>query len=257
MATSLACHTRSLTPKAFRRTELHFHERAERLISGPDDWLNRAMSLRRLCWAMIMASAAGGLAAAPAPTAAEAEQVRIIQAMSERLRARIDALPVLIAADVPVGKIEERTVTLNRDAVVVDGQRFDAVVVVAPRAQATFAWAFVTPANSASWYIVRERGEMKGFANFLRRPRTQVPFASTLKPTAGTDLTFQKLDAAAWSPGERYLLWFRFKDDAPAEFTLRAGFFARASLNNNALPALLFPLGAARPNEVPTPATKF
>ncbi len=210
------------------------------------------MSSRRLWVAMIMAGVAGGLAAAPAPSAAEAEQLRIIQAMSDRLRARIDRLPVLIAADVPVGQIEERTVTLNRDAVVVDGHRFDGVVVVAPREKASFAWAFVAPASSTSWYIVREQGEMKGFANFLRRPRAQVPLAVALKPESGTELTFQKLDSAAWSAGERYVLWFRFKDDAPAEFTLRAGFFARASLNNNALPALLFPPAAPPPNDSPS-----
>lgn len=161
--------------------------------------------------------------------------------MSEQMRARIDQLTVLIPAGVPLGRIEERTVTLNRAAVVVEGQRFDGVVITAPREKASFAWAFVTPANSASWYIVREKGEMKGFANFLRRSRAQVPLAAAMKPAAGPELTFQKLDRPAWSADERYILWFRFKDDAPAEFTIRAGFFANSSLNNNALPSLLFP----------------
>ncbi len=200
-----------------------------------------AMLSRRSFVTVLAAMAAPGLLAAPAPTVSEAEQQRIIQAMSEQLRARIDTLPVLVPADAARGKIAERTVTLNRDAVVVDGQRFDAVVVTSPREKSSFGWAFVAPANSASWYIVREKGEMKGFANFLRRTRAQVPLASAMKPESGSELTFQKLDSTAWSPGERYLLWFRFKDHEPAEFTIRAGFFIPPSLNHNSLPALLFP----------------
>lgn len=186
-----------------------------------------------------------GVPAAAAPAVSEAEQLRVIQAMSELLRARVDKLPVLIAADSPLGKIAEQTVTLNRAAVVVDGQRFDGVVVAAPKEKASFAWAFVAPANSASWYILREKGDMKGFANFLRRPRSQVPLAAAMKPESRPELTFQKLDSTAWASSERYILWFRFNDDVPAEFTIRAGFFDRPSLNNNALPGLLFPPAAA------------
>ena len=185
------------------------------------------------------------VSAAPAPAVSEAEQLRIIQSMSELLRSRIDKLPVVIAAGSPLGRIAEQTVTLNRDAVVVDGQRFDGVVITAPKGKASFAWAFAAPANSPSWYVLREKGEMKGFANFLRRTRAQVPLAASMKPESKSELTFQKLDSAAWSPGERYILWFRFNDAAPAEFTIRAGFFDRPSLNNNALPGLLFPPAAA------------
>jgi hypothetical protein len=125
--------------------------------------------------------------------------------------------------------------------VVVEGQRFDGVVVVAPEAKATFAWAFASPPNLASWSILREKGDMKGFTDFLRRTRAQVPLAAEMKPVAVPNLIFQKLDSARWSANERYILWFRFTDDAPAEFSIRAGFFDRPSLNNNALPALLFP----------------
>jgi hypothetical protein len=202
---------------------------------------------RRHCLIVVLLPAifAAFVSAAPAPAVSEAEQLRIIQAMSAPLRARIDKLPVLIAAGSPLGKIAEQTVTLNRDAVVVDGQRFDGVVINAPKEKASFAWAFPAPANSTSWYILREKGEMKGFANFLRRPRSQVPLAAAMKPESRSDLTFQKLDSTAWSPGERYILWFRFNDAAPAELTIRAGFFDRPSLNNNALPALLFPSPAA------------
>ena len=185
------------------------------------------------------------VSAAPAPAVSEAEQLRLIQAMSEKLRARIDKLPILIAAGSPRGQIAEQTVTLNRDAVIVEGQRFDAVVVTSPQEKASFAWAFAAPANSTNWHILREKGDMKGFADFLRRSRSQVPLAAAMKPEAKSQLLFQKLDSAAWAPGERYILWFRFNDAAPAEFTLRAGFFDRPSLNNNALPGLLFPPAAA------------
>ena len=185
------------------------------------------------------------VSAAPAPAVSQAEQLRIIQAMSELLRARIDKLPVLIAADSPPGKIAEQTVTLNRDAVEVSGQRFDGVVVTAPKEKASFAWTFATPANSASWYILREKGDVKGFTDFLRRPRSQVPLAAAMKPESKSELMFQKLDRPAWAPGERYILWFRFNDAVPAEFTIRAGFFDRPSLNNNALPGLLFAPAAA------------
>jgi hypothetical protein len=180
------------------------------------------------------------LPAAPAPSA-EAEQLRIIQAMSELLRARIDKLPVVIPARHPLDTIEQQSLTLNRDAVVVDGQRFDGMIVTTPAGKASFAWAFVAPANTASWYILREKGDMKGFANFLKRPRSQLPLAAALKPESVADVTFQKLDSSALSPNERYIIWFRFKDDKPAALTLRAGFFGRSTLNNNALPALLFP----------------
>jgi len=182
--------------------------------------------------------------AATAPSPSEAELLRIIQAMSEPLRARIDKLPVLIPAEHPLAKIEERTVTLNRDAIVVEGQRFDGVVVTAPEAKASFAWAFAAPANTASWYILREKGDMKGFGNFLRRSRSQVPLAAAMKPESAANVTFQQLESAAWSPKERYILWFRFTDDTPATFSIRAAFFARPSVNNNALPAMLFPAAA-------------
>jgi hypothetical protein len=202
------------------------------------------MRSRRSFTAALVAMLANNLIAAPAPAVSEADQHRIIQAMSEVLRARIDKLPMLIPAGTPLGQITERTVALNRDAIVVEGQRFDGIVVTSPREKASFAWTFVSPANNASWYIVPEKDEMRGFANFLRRTRAQVPLAAAMKPESGPELTFQKLDSPAWSPNERYLLWFRFKDDAPAEFTIRAGFFARPTLNNNALPSLLFPPAA-------------
>lgn len=214
------------------------------------------MNLRRFAWAAPVTAIASTLSAAPAPTPAEAEQLRIIHAMTRELRARIDRLPVLIAADTPPGRIEERVVTLNRDPVTVEGQRFDGIVVVAPREPASFAWTFLAPANTASWYVVREQGEMKGFANFLRRPRAQVPLAAGMKPAAGTELTFQTLERTAWSAGERHILWFRFKDASPAEFTVRAGFFARPSLNNNALPALLFPPGPSTTGDPAPPAKR-
>jgi hypothetical protein len=188
---------------------------------------------------VVVSASAVSTSAATAPS--EAEQLRIIHAMSELLRARIDQLPVLIDAGYGVGKVAEKIVTLNREAVVVEGQRFDGVVVIAPKEKASYAWAFAAPANSASWYILREKGDMKGFANFLRRPRSAVPLASEMKPESVTELTFQNLGSASWVAGERYVLWFRFKDDVPATLTLRAGFFAKSSLNNNALPALLFP----------------
>lgn len=178
------------------------------------------------------------------PKAAEADQLRVVQSMSVQMRARIDQLPVLIAADHSLAKIEERTVILNRNALVIEGQRFDGVVVVAPPGKASFGWAFVSPANVVSWYVLREKGEMKGFADFLRRPRPQYPLATAMKPEKGTTITFQKLDSAMWMPGERYVLWFRFNDEGPAEFSIRAAFFARPSLSNNALYSLLFPAEA-------------
>ncbi|HEX2861535.1 MAG TPA: hypothetical protein VHN79_07835 [Lacunisphaera sp.] len=179
---------------------------------------------------------------AAAPTAAEAEQLRIIQAMVLELRARVDRLPVLLAPDQRVDEMANLTVTLNRYPVVVEGQRFDAVVVTAPATKASFAWAFPCPANVASWYIARVGGDMKGFGDFLRRPRAVAAGrADALAPTSVAQLTFQRLDSTAWLGGERYLLWFRFKDETPAEISFRAGFFTAPKLANAQLPALLFP----------------
>lgn len=199
------------------------------------------MRVHRYFAAVVAGLLHGAIPAAPAPAISEAEQLRIVQVMSGSLRERIDRLPVLLPAKHPLGQVEEQTVTLNRHAVVVEGQRFDALVIVAPAERASFAWTFLSPANLASWYVLREKGDVKGFANYLRRPRSQFPGAAKLKPEAGTELNFQKLDSASLAPNERYVLWFRFKDDVPVELTLRAGFFAKSALNNNALPALLLP----------------
>jgi hypothetical protein len=182
---------------------------------------------------------------AAAPSAAEAEQLRIIQAMIGELRTRVDRLPVLLAADQKVGETTDLTVTLNREPVVIEGQRFDAVVVTAPATKSSFAWAFAVPTNLASWYIAREGGDMKGFKDFLRRPRAiAAGRADAFAPRSVNELTFQRLDSVAWSGGERYLLWFRFKDSTPAEITIRAGFFPALKLGNSELPALLFPNSA-------------
>jgi hypothetical protein len=202
------------------------------------------LRLRKLFSVGIAVVLVNALSAATAPKLSEAEQLRIIQVMSEQLRAKIDKLPVLIPANHALGKIEEQLVTLNRDAVVVDGQRFDGVVVTSPEAKASFAWAFAAPANTASWFILREKGDMKGFTNFLRRSRAQVPLAKAMKPESVENVTFQELKSTAWSPNERYILWFRFTDESPAEFSIRAGFFDRPSLNMNGLPMLLFPADA-------------
>jgi hypothetical protein len=181
------------------------------------------------------------LADAAASKLSEAEQLRIIHAMSEQLRAKIDQLPILLPSGHPIGQIEEELISLNRDAVIVDGQRFDGVVVSAPEAKASFAWAFAAPVNVASWFILRDKGDMKGFSNFLRQTRAQVPRAAAMKPEEVENVTFQALNSAAWLPTERYILWFRFTDDTPAEFTIHAGFIPRPSLNQNTLPMLLLP----------------
>ncbi|HEX2099364.1 MAG TPA: hypothetical protein VHF69_01805 [Candidatus Synoicihabitans sp.] len=188
---------------------------------------------------------------AASPKAAESEQLRIIGVMSEQLRARIDRLPVLLEPERAVGDVKEVTVTLNRNPVVVEGQRFDGLVVTAPPTAATFAWAFVSPANAASWYIFREKGDMKGFSNFLRQPRGKFPAAAAMQPTNGDTVALQALASTHWTPGERYIVWFSFKDEVPAELTIRAGFFARSSLSNHHLAALLFP--AEVPSAAKTP----
>lgn len=194
---------------------------------------------RWLVFSFLVVFTACGPRVAAAPD--QAEQLRIIAAMAEKLRERIDELPLLLPAGHAVAQVNEITVTLNQQAVVVDGQRFDGIVVVAPAEKASFGWAFASPPNLAGWYILRAEGEMKGFANFLPRPRGSLPTAAEMKPTEVPTITFQKLDSGSWVAGERYILWFRFKDDTPTELTLRAGFFAAPSLNNNRLPALLFP----------------
>ena len=83
----------------------------------------RFMGLTRtvLCSFAFVALEVRSLPAATPPSAAEAQQLQIIKTMSEQLRARIDQLPVLIPASHPLGKIEERVVTLNRTSVVVEG----------------------------------------------------------------------------------------------------------------------------------------
>jgi hypothetical protein len=92
-----------------------------------------------------------------------------------------------------------------------------------------------------SWYILRAEGDMKGFTNFRSQARPTLPGAAAMKPAGVEKITLQKLDSASWSAHERYVLWFRFKDEVPTEVTLRAGFFAKPTLNPNGLPALLFP----------------
>jgi hypothetical protein len=197
-----------------------------------------ALRIVALC---LVTFAASYVSAAAKADAANAEQLRLVQAMSERMRARIDELPVLIPAKTTVATVHETTVTLNRNPVIVDGQRFDGIVITTPATKAAFGWAFVSPTNSTRWYVFRERGEMKGFTNFLRRPRAKLAAAAAdMKPTGVPNITFQKLDAASLSSDERYVLWFNFSDDAPAELSIRAGFFA-GPLTNERLPALLFP----------------
>lgn len=188
-----------------------------------------------------LALALPGLAFSAPLKPSEAEQLRVVQAMSEQLRGRIARLPVALGPDQPLGETRDVTVTLNEDPVIVEGQRFDGVVFTAPGTSASFAWAFPCPPNAARWYILREKGEMKGFGDFIQRPRGALRSSETWAPTSVTKMTLQKLNAAALVPGERYVLWFNFKDAAPAAFTLRAGFFAKPSLNNNGLPTLLFP----------------
>lgn len=188
----------------------------------------------------LLAGFAGGGSFAATP-AEEAEQLRVIGVMADQMRERLDDLPVLINSGHAVGQVNEITVTLNQNAVIVDGQRFDGVVVTAPGEKASFAWAFPLPPNAVSWYILRAEGDMKGFANFRTQPRPTLPAAAAMKPTGVEKITLQKLDSASWSANERYVLWFRFKDETPTEVTLRAGFFAKPTLNPNGLPALLFP----------------
>lgn len=186
-------------------------------------------------------AAAAGVVAKPA--AVNAEELRLVQAMSDRLRARIDELPVLLPAGQPVGQAADVTVTLNRTPVVVDGRRFDGIVFTAPSDPASFAWAFACPPNASRWYVFREHGDMRGFANFIRRPRAKGAAAVQLEPVDVPLITFQKLDAASLSPGARYVIWFGFKDDAPVQCSIRAGFYG-APLVNERLPGVLFPVPA-------------
>jgi hypothetical protein len=207
--------------------------------------------------ALCLVALACHVSAAAAADASNAEQPRLVQTMSERMRARIDELPMLIPAKAPLATVRETTVTLNRNPVIVDGQRFDGVVITTPAAKAAFGWAFVSPTNASRWYVFRERGEMKGFTNFLRRPRAKLAAAAAeMKPTSVPNITFQKLDVASLSPEERYVLWFNFSDDAPVELSIRAGFFA-GTLTNERLPALLIPADAVKAtSQVPVTSSK-
>lgn len=189
--------------------------------------------------AMLQVLAPGNAAAAAKGSAAE-EQLRIVHTMMDQMRTRIDRLPVLLPADQPVGVVQATTVTLNRDPVIVAGERFDGLVITAPATKAGFGWAFVCPPHATRWYVFREHGEMKGFTNFLRRPRDKLPGSDTLVPPEVTQVTVQKLDAASLAPGARYVLWFAFRDDAPATFSIRAGYFV-GNLTNERLAPLLFP----------------
>lgn len=207
-------------------------------------FLGRARRAARAA-AIVVAIATGltaPLSAAPDAKAKEAELLRVIQTMSEQLRARLDDLPVLLAPEQTLGDIREVTLTLNRDSVVVEGQRFDGIVITAPATgKPWFGWAFAAPANVSRWYVLREAGDMQGFRDFLRRPRTELSGAESLEPKERPQVTLQKLEAPRLTPGARYVLWFAFSDEAPTEITFRAGFFPGAAPANTALPALLFP----------------
>ena len=174
--------------------------------------------------------------------AKEAELLRVVQEMSEQLRARIDDLPVLLAPEQALGEVREVTLTLNRASIVVEGQRFDGIVVATPASgKPWFGWAFAAPANVSRWYVLRETGDMQSFRDFLRRPRTALPGAESLEPNERPQVTLQKLERTHLEPGARYVLWFAFTDEAPTEITFRAGFFPGSAPANTRLPALLFP----------------
>ena len=176
--------------------------------------------------------------------ASEAEQIRIVQQMSQEMRARIDRLPLLFPEATHVGMARDTRVRLNHEPIIVDGQRFDGIVFTAPATRASFAWAFPCPPTATRWYIFREKSDMSGFSDFIQRPRAGFGATQSWAPASVTKMTLQRLNAAALVPGERYVLWFNFKDSAPVELTVRAGFFDKQTLNNNGLPALLFPGGS-------------
>lgn len=149
-------------------------------------------------------------------------------------RKRIDQFPVLVPANQAVENVKlmvldkvsfpERTLTLNRAPMIVDGHRYDGFAVVAPSTPAGFAWIFAVPGNVAGWSILSEEPKLIRFKDWIVVPRKDLPEIKHFEPTGGTHCVVQVLDAAAFTPGKRYLIWFHFSDDQPVTMTLRAGF---------------------------------
>jgi hypothetical protein len=85
------------------------------------------------------------------------------------------------------------------------GQRIDAVRFTVPEGTHTHLyWAF-SMAKLDSWYIVPVEGEMKGFEDFYRDQKFRLP------PAINRQIIVQELPTRL-TPGEEYILWFKFKD---------------------------------------------
>ena len=85
------------------------------------------------------------------------------------------------------------------------GQRVDALRFTVPEGTHTHLyWAF-SMANLDSWYIVPTEGEMKGFEDFYPNQKFRLP------PAINRQIIVQELPTRL-TPGEEYILWFKFKD---------------------------------------------
>lgn len=84
------------------------------------------------------------------------------------------------------------------------GNQVDAVRFTVPEGMRThFYWAFST-ANLDSWHIVSMQGELKDFENFHAGLKFHLP------PAINRSIILQEL-ATRLTPGEEYILWFKFK----------------------------------------------
>lgn len=162
-------------------------------------------------------------------------------AMEKALRNKAGELPVLLSASARFGEVQENTVRLNRRPAVIDGERYDGVVLHTGDKPGSLAWSFVPPPNYSSWYILRVNGTMSGFRSFTTALRADLPSAGALAPTAISFVHLQGLDRESLSPNETYVIWFKFENDAPADFTVRATYVDKASVEPDEIRQLLFP----------------
>jgi hypothetical protein len=112
-------------------------------------------------------------------------------------------------------------VTLNANKKKIDAVRFKT-----PEGDVkswNMKWEFIMPTGAAlaGWYILPEKGEMKGFDSFnaskdFKEEGAELP--------ASNKRTVQSLKGL--KPNTEYILWFAFKDDAAVEFNIRIGLTA-------------------------------
>jgi hypothetical protein len=118
----------------------------------------------------------------------------------------------LVDASTEPGQGAWTVVTLNARGKRIDGVRFR----VPEGEKRDLLWAFAQPKALAQWYVVPVEGRMPaGFRSFKKVKATALFGNDAAEPDAPGVL--QALAGDNLEPGKEYVLWFMFRDEAPAE----------------------------------------